>query len=257
MFKHRYIRIVFLFLLAGVIVMDIQSGLPWFCYLILVLLYLLILFLGSYFIRLRYFTDSLCHGKRDIKEIAITFDDGPMKDFTPALLDLLHSEQVPASFFLIGENIEGNESLLHRMVSEGHLIGNHSFTHGFWFSIQGREKMIADLKKCDEVIQRETGLKPKLFRPPYGVTNPTIARVIAAQNYHSIGWSLRTYDTVAKSPEQLLQSTLKKLQNGDIILFHDWGPHTLGILSAFIREAKARGYHFVRLDALLGVNPYY
>ncbi|MBL0310752.1 MAG: polysaccharide deacetylase family protein [Bacteroidetes bacterium] len=254
MFKHRYIRIVFVLALLVLIGMDYLVDLPWYLYLILVLTFLFITFLGSYFIRLNYFTESLCHGSRAKKEIALTFDDGPLKNFTPEVLDILKVEKVPAAFFLIGKNISGNESLLERMAKEGHLIGNHSFDHGFWFSLNGNKKMIDDLKRCDEEINRVTGLSPKLFRPPYGVTNPTIAKVIQEQKFTSIGWSLRTYDTVAKSPEQLLVKTLNNLKNGDVILFHDWGKHTISILSKLICEARERGYRFVSLDKLLDVN---
>lgn len=219
--------------------------------------YVVLLVYGSYFIQSNFFVKSLCKGDTGKKQIAITFDDGPMKDFTPKVLDILKTEKVPAAFFLIGRNIQGNEELVKRMIAEGHVIGNHSFEHGFWFSLQSKSKMISDAEKCDTAIKEVTGLQPKLFRPPYGVTNPMVAQLIKQRNYHSIGWSVRTYDTNAKSAEGLLQKTLKNLCAGDVILFHDWGQHTIGMLSEFISQARKRGFEFVRVDELLNIKAYY
>jgi len=142
-------------------------------------------------------------------------------------------------------------------VEDGHIVGNHSFRHGFWFSLQFKTAMMEDLKACDDTIERVTGLRPKLFRPPYGVTNPRVAKVIKRGNYESIGWSVRTYDTGSKTREQLLRRSLKNLENGDVILFHDWGKYTIGILSDFIKEARSRGFEFVRADELFKVKAYY
>lgn len=218
--------------------------------------YVALLVYGSYFIQSNFFVKSLCKSSTDKKQIAITFDDGPMKDFTPKVLNILKAENVPAAFFLIGKNIYGNEAIVKRMIAEGHVIGNHSYEHGFWFSLQSKNKMISDAQKCDAAIKEVTGLSPRLFRPPYGVTNPMVAQLIKQQHYHSIGWSVRTYDTGAKSAEHLLQKTLKNLSAGDIILFHDWGQHTIGILSGFIRQARGRGFEFVRVDEMLNVKAY-
>lgn len=86
-----------------------------------------------------------------------------MKEFTPLLLDLLKSEKVPAAFFLIGKNIEGNEAVVKRMVDEGHVIGNHSYSHTYWFSLNKSETMYNDMKKCDEEIFRATGKNQNSF----------------------------------------------------------------------------------------------
>jgi peptidoglycan/xylan/chitin deacetylase (PgdA/CDA1 family) len=222
-----------------------------------ILVYVSVLVYGSYFIQSDFFLRSLWKGSKERKAIAITFDDGPMKDFTPRLLDLLKSEKVPAAFFLIGKNIAGNEAEVKRMVNEGHVIGNHSYSHTFWFSLNKSDVMFSDMKKCDEEILRATGKKPRFFRPPYGVINPMVKKAIEKGNYDCIGWSIRTYDTKAKNAELLLQKSLKNLSNGDIILFHDWGKFTIGILSDFITEVRARGFEIVGLDELLKTKAYY
>lgn len=250
-------RIFFLADLLLVIFFDWKYDLPFWVYLLLLLAYLAVLFYGSYFIQSGFFIRSLWKGSSERKAIAITFDDGPMIEFTPKVLDILKELKVPASFFLIGKNIQSNEELVKRIDSEGHLLGNHSYSHTYWFSLNNSETIFNDLKHCDEEILRVTGKKPKFFRPPYGVTNPMVAKATAKGNYDCIGWSIRTYDTNAKSREGLLTKSLKNLGNGDIILFHDWGQHTIGILSDFIREVRARGFEIVRVDELLNTKPYY
>lgn len=257
MYKHTPTRIFFLITFVLLLLADWKFEIHWLAYLLLIISYLLAAFLGSYFIHLNYFLNSYCKGNTEKKEIAITFDDGPFSSFTPQVLDILNQQKVPAAFFLIGKNIPGNEAVVNRMVSEGHLIGNHSYHHGFWFSLQNKKTMNEDLQLCDEAIKGVTGLQPKLFRPPYGVTNPDIAKVIHQRNYHSIGWSIRTYDTGAKSAEALLHKSLKNLSNGDVVLFHDWAPYTIGILSDFIKEAHARGFKIVRIDELFGIKAYH
>lgn len=256
MYRHSYIKLLFTLLLVVLIGLHYQYGIPWYSYAILLLLFGLTLFPGVYFIQLNYFTQSLSRGPANKKQIAITFDDGPMAEFTPKVLDILKAEGARATFFLIGKNIAGNEAIVKRLISEGHTIGNHSFEHGFWFSMQSKGKMIADAGKCDEAIELVTGLQPKLFRPPYGVTNPMVAEVIKQKGYTSIGWSLRTYDTNAVSAEALLSKALKNLKSGDIVLLHDWPPFTIGILSDFIKEAKRRGFELVTVDELLQIPAY-
>ena len=257
MSKSQLTRILFIAALVITALLDWKCEVPICIYLLLLLFYLLLLAYGSYFIQSDFFLRSLWIGSEERKAISITFDDGPMKEFTPRLLDLLKSENISASFFLIGKNIAGNEGLVKRMIDEGHVIGNHSYSHTYWFSLNNSTNMLNDLKKCDDEIIRVTGKRPKFFRPPYGVINPMVKKAIEKGNYDCIGWSIRTYDTNAKSVEALLQKSLKNLSNGDIILFHDWGQHTIGILSAFIKEVRARGFEIVGVDELLKTKAYY
>jgi peptidoglycan/xylan/chitin deacetylase (PgdA/CDA1 family) len=250
-------RILFIALLLALIFLDWKYEVPIWTYALLFLAYLSIVVYGSYFIQSDFFVKSLWKGTDKRKAIAITFDDGPLAIFTPGVLDILKKEQVPAAFFVIGKNIDGNEEILKRIDNEGHLIGNHSYSHTYWFSMNSSNVILEDLKHCDEEILRVTGKKPKFFRPPYGVINPMVRKAILKGNYDSIGWSIRTYDTNAKSKEALLAKSLKNLSNGDVILFHDWGQHTLGILSDFIAEVRTRGFEIVRVDDLFGAKAYY
>jgi peptidoglycan/xylan/chitin deacetylase (PgdA/CDA1 family) len=254
--KHSLINLLFGAALIGLIITHIQYQVPCIWYFLFVLLYFGIIALGSYFIQLNFFTFSYCQGRKDKKQITITFDDGPQSDFTPHVLDILAAEKVPATFFLIGKNIAGNEAIIKRIDKDGHLIGNHSWGHTFWFSMNRPAQSIEEIYHTRDTVESITGKRMRLFRPPYGVTNPLVAKAITATGVLSIGWSLRSYDTVAKSTDQLLARLIKTLKNGDIVLFHDWGRHTIGILPDYIKYVRTQGYEIVPLDRLLGIDAY-
>lgn len=178
--------------------------------------------------------------------VALTFDDG-LAEHTTAILDILKKEKIPATFFLIGKNIAGNEAVLQRMKAEGHSIGNHSFDHGFHFDWQSAAKMQEEIEHTNQIIEAVTGNATNLFRPPYGVTNPNLAKAIRNSNMRSIGWSLRSKDTVAKSEVKLLRKILRKVKPGDIILLHDRCSITAAILPELIATLKKRGFEFATL----------
>jgi peptidoglycan/xylan/chitin deacetylase (PgdA/CDA1 family) len=180
------------------------------------------------------------------QQIALTFDDGPAA-YTEVVLDILKMEKVQATFFLIGKNIAGHESLVRRMVAEGHSIGNHSFSHGFNFDWQSAASMTAELLQANEAITTITQQEVKLFRPPYGVTNPNLGKAIQRTGLKSIGWSLRSMDTVAKEESVLLKKILKQVKARDIILLHDRCAITAAILPELITTLKKRGFSFATL----------
>jgi peptidoglycan/xylan/chitin deacetylase (PgdA/CDA1 family) len=258
MLKHKFIPLVFIAIALAIwFIPDSRTGRFYFVYGFLGLVYLLFTIYGSYFIQANYFIDLLHHGNRQQKKIALTFDDGPQPGFTAQVLDILKEKQVPALFFLIGQNVKGNEGDLQRMDAEGHIVGNHSYSHNYWFSLKQTNNMLADIKLCDEEVMRVMRKQPKLFRPPYGVTNPMVANAIRQGNYTGMGWSLRSYDTSAKDPDRLLNKILAKLKNGDVILLHEWGKYTIAILPDLIDKSRKLGFEFVRADELLGVEAYY
>lgn len=257
MLKHKYIQPLFFVLaLAFWLIPHNSLAFP-MAYVALVLFYLLINVYGSYFIQANYFIDQFHHGNRNNKKIALTFDDGPQPGFTSQVLDILKEKKVPALFFLIGHNIAGNETDLVRMDAEGHIVGNHSYSHNYWFSLKKSRNMLSDLRICDQKIAAVILKKPQLFRPPYGVTNPMVAKAIRLGNYTGIGWSLRSYDTTAKDAALLLNKILTNVKNGDVILLHEWGKHTVAVLPDLIDKSRKLGFEFVRADELLGVEAYY
>lgn len=229
---------------------------PYFVYVLLLLTYSLVVFYGCVNIASGFFIPVTCKGNPSANEIAISFDDGPAKEHTAAILRVLEQENVKAAFFCIGNRIPGNEHLLKKIMEDGHIIGNHSFSHHFWFDLFSPEKMLNDMQMMDEAVQKVTGLQPKLFRPPYGVTNPNLKKAIIRGKYIPVGWSVRSMDTVTKDEQKLFEKVMAGLHPGAVFLFHDTCESTLKLLPIFIKEVKKRGYQFVPLDKLLHLTPY-
>lgn len=256
MLNFRNINILFSALLIILIAIHINSGLHWYMYLLLFIVYSLILFYGCYYIGSNFFINVVCSADTNKKEIAISFDDGPAINYTPQILQLLKYHGIKAGFFCIGNRITGNEQVLKQIVEDGHIIGNHSYSHHFWFDMYSSKKMLADLHQMDRSMEEVTGLKPKFFRPPYGVTNPNLSKAIRKGNYTAIGWNVRSLDTVIKDEAELLRRIRKGIKPGAIFLFHDTSKTTLNVLPEFIKEVKKQGYDIVPLDKLLHLSPY-
>ena len=256
MLNFRNTNIIFILLLIALIGYDIYSGLPFYVYIITAIVYSLFLFRGSYYVGSNFYFNIVCSAKTDKKQIAISFDDGPVNEYTPQILELLAEYKVPAAFFCIGKRVKENEELLKRVHEAGHIIGNHSYSHDTWFDLFSANKMYDDLRMMDAAMQKVIGLKPKLFRPPYGVTNPNLKKAVNKGNYIPGGWTIRSLDTVITDERKLLTKVTKALKPGAVVLFHDTGKAIPAILPAFIKEAREQGFEIVRLDKLLNLEPY-
>ncbi|HJT74694.1 MAG TPA: polysaccharide deacetylase family protein [Chitinophaga sp.] len=257
MLTHRTANIaLFVLLAAALLVNSFLWPLPWWVFVLLPLPYVAALVWGACNVASGFYMPVVCKAETDEKVIAITFDDGPLSQHTPAILDILQKEQAPAAFFCIGRHIAGQEQLLRRMEAEGHVIGNHSFTHHFWFDMFGSEKMLAELRQVDDAVEKATGKRPRLFRPPYGVTNPNLRRAVQRGNYTAVGWNIRSLDTVAKSREELLQRIKPAVQPGAVLLLHDSMDVTLEALPELISFLKGEGYRIERIDKLLNIPAY-
>lgn len=208
-----------------------------------IVLFLVIQFCGAYFIGLNFHLPSINSLDTNSKTVMLTFDDGPHNLNTARVLQVLRKHEVRAVFFVIGKNIQGNEWLLEQMLNEGHEIGNHSFSHDTWIDLWSAKKVGGDIMECQtliEMIQPET----KLFRPPYGVTNPNIAKVVRRFGLQSVGWNIRSYDTSIKDFGKIQQRILSKLKPGAIILLHDRLDFMPELLDELIPEIKSKGYSF-------------
>ncbi len=256
MLNFRNVNILFLALLALTIGADIRFGIAWYVYLILPFLYSIILFYGCYFVHSNFFIPVICSLKTDEKVVAISFDDGPVAGNTGKILQTLKDNDVKAAFFCIGNRIADNEDVLKQVYNEGHLIGNHTYTHHFWFDMFSSKKMLSDMQLMDELTNETIGKKPKLFRPPYGITNPNLKRAITNGNYIPVGWNARSLDTVIKDEEKLLSKMMGKLRPGAVFLFHDTSDATVAILPAFIKYIHTNGYQIIRPDKMLNLQAY-
>jgi peptidoglycan/xylan/chitin deacetylase (PgdA/CDA1 family) len=204
-------------------------------------LFILAQFCGAYFIGLNFHLPSVNSLNTSQKKVLLTFDDGPHGN-TVKVLEILKKNNVNAVFFLIGKNIGGNEFIVKQIVESGHQIGNHSFSHHNWIDVWSTKKVTKDFLHCHELIQSYKA--SNLFRPPYGVTNPNIAKAVKTIGLQSIGWNIRSYDTSIKDVEKIKQRIISRLKPGAIILLHDrldFMPELLEILIPAIRE---KGYEF-------------
>jgi peptidoglycan/xylan/chitin deacetylase (PgdA/CDA1 family) len=200
--------------------------------------------------------DVACNAATTKNEIALTFDDGPVEKNTEQILDILKSNGVEATFFCIGERISQNPSIIKRMDAENHLIGNHSFTHHFFFDLFSKEKMKQEINDTNQALEKITNRKMKFFRPPYGVTTPVLAKAIQETGLRPIGWNVRSMDTVIKNEKQLLSKIKGKLKAGDVLLFHDTATVTINSLQTILNEIKQQGLQPVRLDKLFNTEAY-
>ena len=246
-----FISILFIHVLLGIF----YTGYSYWWITVIILGYIFILFLGSVLVRWNFYIKSQLtipflqvkfdKGQLNIikntKQIALTFDDGPA-EHTEAILDILKKEKVQASFFLIGDKIAGKEHLVKRMKDEGHIIGNHSFYHSRNFDWQSSNLMVQEIGQTNQLIEDITGDKPLYFRPPYGVTTPNLAKAIRSTEMKSVAWNVRSFDTMAKSEEKLLQRILKQAKPNAIILLHDRCEITAKVLPQLIFDLRAKGF---------------
>ncbi len=246
----------FLLGLLGLLISHFLFGLPLWIGVVWLSLYLAILVYGSCTIGSGFFVEVQCSANTQKKEIAISFDDGPVEQQTAELLQVLREHEVKAAFFCIGRRVASNPVLVKQMHEEGHLIGNHSYSHHFWFDLFSTKKMLQDMQAMDQATLRAMGRLPKLFRPPYGVTNPILSRAIKAGHYIPIGWSVRSLDTVIRNKERLIDKILRQLKPGGILLLHDTGHATVAILPSLIHQIRQAGYQIIRLDKMLNLEPY-
>lgn len=256
MLTFRNTNIVAGALITCMLVVELWYNVPLYVYLLPVAAYMILLVYGSYSIGSNFFFPVVCSAKTKEKVVAISFDDGPVPEYTPEVLQVLKEQDVPAAFFCIGKRIVQNRELCLQLHEQGHIIGNHSFSHTPLFDLLPSDKMLDDLKRTDEAIFRLVGFYPRTFRPPYGVTTPGMKKALMAGGYTAIGWNIRSLDTIARNEDKLLAKLMKLLRPGSVILLHDTQKITLAVLPRFIRAARNEGYKFVRLDTLLNINWY-
>ncbi|GAB2672757.1 polysaccharide deacetylase family protein [Flavihumibacter cheonanensis] len=231
-------------------------GLPVWVGVVVIFVYIGGLVWGSIRISSQFYMPAICSGKTEGRQIAISFDDGPLPEYTAAILDSLAVANVPACFFCIGKRVEQYPDLASRIVEQGHTIGNHSYSHHALFDLYSSARMKEELEQTNRLIYAATKSKPAYFRPPYGVTNPNLAKAVKKTGMTTIGWNIRSLDTVAKDEKKLLEKLWKELRPGAILLFHDTMAITAAILPEFLQGVRARGYEIVPIDQLINEDVY-
>ena len=181
--------------------------------------------------------------------VALTFDDGPNASSTPILLDGLKERKVRATFFLIGENIEKgeNEKIVKRMYEEGHLIGNHTYTHCNLAKLETGEAK-KELEQTDTVIEKITGKQPAFARAPYGEL-PVDSEQDLSRMY--IGWTVDPLDWMTEDAGAVVKTVVEEINPGDVILLHDCYPSSVQAAIRIVDLLQGKGYEFVTVDHLI------
>jgi len=187
-----------------------------------------------------------------VKRVALTYDDGPAV-LTPSFMARLKSLGVPATFFMIGQQVGGQAALARQMLADGHMVANHSWSHPNMSG--GGPAASAQLSKASAAIRKATGFTPCLFRPPYGGTGADLVRRTRAQGMTSILWSVDPLDWRSPGTGSIVSRVVSGTGPGAIILSHDGGGprgQTLSALPGIVKALKRKGYEFVTVNELLG-----
>lgn len=183
------------------------------------------------------------------KAIALTFDDGP-SDYTEMLLDGLDEYNAKATFFVIGSKAEKNPEIVQRAYDDGHLIGNHTYSHIDFYK-SSLADIQADITKGADAIELITGERPLFLRAPYGNVNFIQLKQLDSFFIH---WSASTYDWFKEEEDYVYKRIMKEAKDGAIILMHDTREVTVKAVLRAIPELQEQGYEFVRVDDLLSRN---
>jgi len=215
---------------------------------------LAIIALGVKIPQLRFFGPYVCRGVGARRCVALTFDDGPDARSTPELLELLRTEKVAAAFFCVGKRVAAHRDLAARIVQEGHLLENHSYSHSNTTNFFTVARLRGELTQTQAAIQEASGVVPKLFRPPMGLSNPRIFKAARSLGLTVVGWTARGLDTKLTEPKEVVARIVRGLRPGAIILLHDGnipGERLLTTVKTLLDTLGTLGYEVVRLDKLL------
>lgn len=199
------------------------------------------------------------HGPKEEKVIALTFDDGPHPTYTNQILDILKEYDVKATFFVLGKFAEAYPDIIIRQWQEGHEIGNHTYSHVDAKRVS-KKVLYNEYKKTQEIIENLINHQPRLFRPPYGSFDSQALDIMEMHDSIIVLWSAHQDSKDWSNPdvEEIVNTTLSNIKNGDIILFHDYVYYdessTVEALKEIIPELKSRGYRFVTISELLNLN---
>lgn len=194
--------------------------------------------------------------KNKYMKIALTFDDGPHPRYTHQILDILDDYKIKATFFVIGVNADNYPNTLSDIIERGHEIGNHTYSHPHVSKITS-EDLRNEIEKCEASIYCLTDCKTKLFRPPEGMLDNSISKVIGNLDYTTILWDIDTRDWAHTPPADIASNIIENISSGDIILMHDYISYdspTPDALRLFIPNLIQRGFNFVVVSELIGTQ---
>ncbi len=210
-----------------------------------------LLFYFSWSISLGIYLRSACCNRSKKDCVALTFDDGVDVELTPRLLELLDRHSAKATFFIIGEKARKHPHIVEMIHRQGHSIGNHSMYHRGSFPMQSSGAVYREIMECSTVIESIIGERVRYFRPPFGVTNPMVGSAVRRSGLCSVGWSVRSFDTMGHPVEVVERRVLSQIRGGDIVLMHDNRDCVIELTERILRLLKDNNYRAVSIDELL------
>jgi peptidoglycan/xylan/chitin deacetylase (PgdA/CDA1 family) len=196
-------------------------------------------------------------------QVALTIDDGPDPEVTPATLDILEAHDVRATFFCVGRALLAHPSLARDIIRRGHAIENHSLNHHDYFSLLGPQRMAREVREGQRVIGDITGEQPRFFRAPAGLRNPFLQPILARHGLQLCSWTRRGFDTACREPSRVQQRLTRGLRGGDILLLHDGRaartrsglPIILEVLPRLLETLRQTGLRTVLLRDAIALPP--
>ncbi len=188
------------------------------------------------------------------KRLYLTFDAGYENGNTAPILDALKKHKAPAAFFLVGHYLETAPDLVRRMEAEGHLVGNHTYSHPDMSAIRDRDGFLAELQKTEQSYRQVTGKEmPKVYRPPQGKYAPENLEMAAAAGYHTVFWSLAYVDwqtDAQPTRDQAFDKLLGRVHPGAVVLLHSTSATNAQIMDELLTKWEEMGYTFGSLEEL-------
>ena len=198
--------------------------------------------------------DAVYLGDPGEKVIYLTFDSGYENGSTEKILDVLKKHNAPAAFFLVGNYIEKNADLVRRMVSDGHIVGNHTMSHPDMSKLADKESFTKQLQDLEKLFQETTGKElPKYYRPPQGVYSQENLQMAKELGYKTVFWSLAYVDwknDAQPTKEEAFAKLLPRTHNGAVVLLHSTSATNAEILDELLTKWEAAGYRFASIDEL-------
>ncbi len=193
-----------------------------------------------------------------IRQLALTYDDGPNHPHTMKLLDVLARHAVPATFFLIGKYVQQRPDIVREIVEAGHTIGNHTFTHPLLI-FKSEAEIRRELEDCRSALQEAVGEHSNLFRPPFGGRRPAVLRIARELGMEPVMWNVSGHDWNAPPADVIERKVARQMQGGDVILLHDGGHKQMGVdrsqtalaSDRLISRYRSQGYDFVSIPGML------
>ena len=188
--------------------------------------------------------------ERDDKVLSISFDASWGADKTIAILDILDRYDVKTTFFLVGGWVDKYPEMVEEIFARGHEIGNHSHTHPHMSQLSESD-IREELRIMSDKVEKLTGVRPTLFRPPYGDYNDRVVLVSRAEGYECVQWSIDSLDWKDRGTEDIIKQCTHRVDNGDIVLFHNDSNDIVNALPSVIEHYQGLGYTIIPVSELL------